>query len=274
MAQGSKLLEFQKRFPDRFFDCGIAEQHAVTMACAMALGGLKPFVSIYSSFLQRAYDQVNHDMARMNVGVVIGIDRCGLVGDDGETHQGVFDIAMLRSVPNLILSQPKDAKEAQNMIYTAFDSKKPFCIRYPRGNVLYAKNKSYSLIPIGSWEKFVVGTPTQIVITYGPDVDHVINKARENKMGLLVVNARFFKPIDEVMMKDLLKMDLSITVYETDVKIGGLSSAILEFINTLDERIHIIGIEDHYVCHGSIRSLRIQEGISTECLFEELEKHG
>ncbi len=274
MAQGSKLLEFQKRFPDRFFDCGIAEQHAVTMSCAMALGGLKPFVSIYSSFLQRAYDQVNHDMARMNVGVVIGIDRCGLVGDDGETHQGVFDIAMLRSVPNLILSQPKDAKEAQNMIYTAFESKKPFCIRYPRGNVLYAKNKSYSLIPIGSWEKFVVGTPTQIVITYGPDVDHVINKARENKMGLLVVNARFFKPIDEVMMKDLLKMDLSITVYETDVKIGGLSSAILEFINTLDEKIHIIGIEDHYVCHGSIRSLRIQEGISTECLFEELEKHG
>ena len=213
-------------------------------------------------------------MARMNVGVVIGIDRCGLVGDDGETHQGVFDIAMLRSVPNLILSQPKDAKEAQNMIYTAFESKKPFCIRYPRGNALYVKNKSYSLIPIGSWEKFVVGTPTQIVITYGPDVDHVINKARENKMGLLVVNARFFKPIDEVMMKDLLKMDLSITVYETDVKIGGLSSAILEFINTLDEKIHIIGIEDHYVCHGSIRSLRIQEGISTECLFEELEKHG
>ena len=93
-------------------------------------------------------------------------------------------------------------------------------------------------------------------------------------MGLLVVNARFFKPIDEVMMKDLLKMDLSITVYETDVKIGGLSSAILEYINTLDEKIHIIGIEDHYVCHGSIRSLRIQEGISTECLFEELEKHG
>ena len=274
MKDGTGLTKFQKEFPNRFFDIGIAEQHALGMAAGMAKEGMIPIVPIYSSFYQRAYDQVNHDMARMNVGVVIGIDRCGLVGDDGETHQGVFDIAMLRSVPNLILSQPKDAKEAQNMIYTAFESKKPFCIRYPRGNALYAKNKSYSLIPIGSWEKFVVGTPTQIVITYGPDVDHVINKARENKMGLLVVNARFFKPIDEVMMKDLLKMDLSITVYETDVKIGGLSSAILEFINTLDEKIHIIGIEDHYVCHGSIRSLRIQEGISTECLFEELEKHG
>lgn len=274
MADGTGLARFRKKYPNRFFDVGIAEEHAVTFAAGLAAGGMKPVFAVYSSFLQRAYDQVNHDMARMNVGVVIGIDRCGLVGDDGETHQGVFDIAMLRSVPNLILSQPKDAKEAQNMIYTAFESKKPFCIRYPRGNALYVKNKSYSLIPIGSWEKFVVGTPTQIVITYGPDVDHVINKARENKMGLLVVNARFFKPIDEVMMKDLLKMDLSITVYETDVKIGGLSSAILEFINTLDEKIHIIGIEDHYVCHGSIRSLRIQEGISTECLFEELEKHG
>lgn len=273
MADGTGLARFRKKYPNRFFDVGIAEEHAVTFAAGLAAGGMKPVFAVYSSFLQRAYDQVNHDMARMNVGVVIGIDRCGLVGDDGETHQGVFDIAMLRSVPNLILSQPKDAKEAQNMIYTAFESKKPFCIRYPRGNALYAKNKSYSLISIGSWEKFVVGTPTQIVITYGPDVDHVINKARENKMGLLVVNARFFKPIDEVMMKDLLKMDLSITVYETDVKIGGLSSAILEFINTLDEKIHIIGIEDHYVCHGSIRSLRIQEGISTECLFEELEKH-
>ena len=274
MAQGSKLLEFQKKFPDRFFDCGIAEQHAVTMSCAMALGGLKPFVSIYSSFLQRAYDQVNHDMARMNVGVVLGIDRCGLVGDDGETHQGVFDISMLRSIPNLILSQPKDAIEAQNLLYTAFVSNKPFCIRYPRGNVKYERIHGYSLIRVGTWEKFVVGTPKQIVITYGPDVDHVIYKARENHIGLLVVNARFFKPIDEVMMKELLTMNLPITVYETDVKMGGLSSAILEYINSQEERIQILGIHDHFVCHGSIRSLRIQEGISTECLFEELEKNG
>ena len=125
-------------------------------------------------------------MARMHVPVVLGIDRCGLVGDDGETHQGVFDTAMLRSIPNLVLSQPKDAKEAQNMIYTAFASKKPFCVRYPRGNVRYAKNKSYSLIPIGTWEKFVVGTPTQIVITYGPDVDHVINKAEKIRLAYLL----------------------------------------------------------------------------------------
>ncbi len=126
MAQGSKLLEFQKRFPDRFFDCGIAEQHAVTMSCAMALGGLKPFVSIYSSFLQRAYHQVNHDMAKNECSIVLGIDRCGLFGDDGETHQGVFDIAMLKKYSKFVLSQPKDAKEAQNMIYMPLPLKNHF----------------------------------------------------------------------------------------------------------------------------------------------------
>jgi 1-deoxy-D-xylulose-5-phosphate synthase len=272
MATGSKLLEFQKQFPNRFFDCGIAEQHALTMAAAISKGGLKPFVSVYSSFLQRAYDQINHDVARMDLPVVIGIDRCGLVGDDGETHQGVFDVSMLRSIPNLILSQPKDANEAQNLLYTAFQSKHPFCIRYPRGNVIYEKNNEYQTIQVGSWTKFVIGTPEKIVITYGPDVDKVISKARENRENILVVNARFFKPIDENMMKDLLKLNLPIIVYETDVKIGSLSSAILEFINSIEERIDILGIDDHFVCHGSIRSLRIQEGISVEKLFEEIEK--
>ncbi len=272
MAQGSKLLEFQEKYPDRFFDCGIAEQHAITMASAMALGGLKPFVSIYSSFLQRAYDQVNHDLARMNLPVVLGIDRSGLVGEDGETHQGVFDISMLRSVPNLVLSQGKDAEETQNLLYTAFQSNGPFCLRYPRGNVTYKANKEYKKIEIGSWEKTVIGTPEKIVITYGPDVDHVIHIARENKMNLLVVNARFFKPIDTKMIDLLIKMNLPITVYETDVKIGGLASSILEYLNTKEEWIHSIGIDDHFVCHGPVRELRKQEGISTEQLFEALAK--
>lgn len=271
MAQGSKLLEFQKQYPKRFFDCGIAEQHAVTMACAMALGGLKPFVSIYSSFLQRAYDQVNHDMARMNLPVVIGIDRAGLVGDDGETHQGVFDISMLRSIPNLILSQPKDAKEAQDLLYTAFQTKRPFCIRYPRGNVHYEKNPSYQEIEVGTWQKTIIGTPEQVVITYGPDVDHVIEKARANHLNLMVINARFFKPIDTKMIDLICRMNLPIKVYETDMKTGGLASAILEYLNAKEKRITSIGIEDHYVCHGPVRSLRIQEGISTDQLFTQLE---
>ncbi|MBB5183696.1 1-deoxy-D-xylulose-5-phosphate synthase [Catenisphaera adipataccumulans] len=273
MAQGSKLLEFSKAYPDRFFDCGIAEQHTVTMAGAMALGGLHPFVSVYSTFLQRAYDQMNHDIGRMKLPVVIGIDRAGLVGQDGDTHQGVFDIAMLRSIPNLILSQPQDAAEAQNLLYTAFRSGKPFCIRYPRGNVKYEEVTDLQDIEIGSWTKTTVGThPKSIVITYGPDVDHVIAKAKTNNMDLIVVNARFFKPVDGTMIDELYETGLPIHVFETDCRIGSLSTAILEYRNRVAPQFQTFGIDDHFVEQGSVRSLRIQEHIGLEDLFEELEQ--
>lgn len=275
MAQGSKLLDFAKLYPDRFFDCGIAEQHAITMACGMAAAGIKPFVSVYSSFLQRAYDQMNHDLGRMNLPVVVGIDRAGLVGDDGETHQGVFDIAFLRHIPNLILSQPCNAKEAQDLVYSAFLEHRPYCIRYPRGNVVYEKVDQYTYIPVGSWVLHkLCAIPKTIVITYGPDVEKVIQKANENDYELWVVNARFFKPLDTKMIDELTNMNLPIFVFETDCKIGSLSSAILEYLNENESRIHILGIDDHYVCHGSIRALRIQEHINTESLFEAIDRYG
>ncbi len=275
MAQGSKLLKFAKIFPDRFFDCGIAEEHAITMAGAMSLGGLRPFVSIYSSFLQRAYDQMNHDLGRMDLPVVIGIDRAGLVGDDGETHQGVFDISFLRSIPNLILSQPKDAQEAYDLLYTAFATKHPFCIRYPRGQTAVTDKIDFHLISIGSWERFDIGSdPKAIIISYGPDVDRIIHTIHENNLSMIVVNARFFKPIDQEMCKELFNLDLPIYVYETDVKIGGLSSAVLEYQNEIENHIHILGIDDHYVQHGSIRSLRKKEHIDLESLFREIECYG
>lgn len=275
MAQGSKLLKFAKFFPDRFFDCGIAEEHAITMAGAMSLGGLRPFVSIYSSFLQRAYDQMNHDLGRMDLPVVIGIDRAGLVGDDGETHQGVFDISFLRSIPNLILSQPKDAQEAYDLLYTAFAAKHPFCIRYPRGQTAVTDKIDFHLISIGSWERFDIGSdPKAIIISYGPDVDRIIHTIHENNLSMIVVNARFFKPIDQEMCKELFNLDLPIYVYETDVKIGGLSSAVLEYQNEIENHIHILGIDDHYVQHGSIRSLRKKEHIDLESLFREIERYG
>lgn len=275
MAQGSKLLKFAKLFPDRFFDCGIAEEHAITMAGAMSSGGLRPFVSIYSSFLQRAYDQMNHDLGRMDLPVVIGIDRAGLVGDDGETHQGVFDISFLRSIPNLILSQPKDAQEAYDLLYTAFAAKHPFCIRYPRGQTAVTDKIDFHLISIGSWERFDIGSdPKAIIISYGPDVDRIIHTIHENNLSMIVVNARFFKPIDQEMCKELFNLDLPIYVYETDVKIGGLSSAVLEYQNEIENHIHILGIDDHYVQHGPIRSLRKKEHIDLESLFREIEHYG
>lgn len=152
MKSGSKLDNFAREFPNRFFDCGIAEEHAATFAAALAASGKRPFLSVYSSFLQRAYDSVNHDIARMDLPVVIGIDRCGLVGEDGATHHGVFDISMLHAIPNLILSQPKDADEARALLREAFAQEHPFCIRYPRGNVPYTKGEVQA--PIGTWERW------------------------------------------------------------------------------------------------------------------------
>lgn len=275
MAAGSKLQAFAKLYPERFFDCGIAEQHAITMAGAMAEGGLRPFVSVYSSFLQRAYDQMNHDIGRMHLPVVVGIDRAGLVGSDGETHQGIYDISMLRNIPDIILSQPKDAKEAQDLLFTAFSVRHPFCIRYPRGTIHYEENEKFECVEIGSWTRFQIGTDPQcVVIAYGPDVDKIISKAQENQYAVIVVNARFFKPIDTELIRYIYDLQLPIHIFETDTKIGGLSSAVLECLNTIHPMIHIRGIEDHYVPQGSLRALRIQEHIAIEDLMKALETDG
>lgn len=268
MAQGSKLYGFQKAFPDRFFDCGIAEQHAITMASAMAQGGIRPFVSEYSSFLQRAFDSLLHDTSRMDLPVVIDVDRAGLVAADGETHQGVFDIRMMEMMPHMILSQPKDGKEARNLLYTAFLQKHPFAIRYPRGGV-EKTDTAFERIPIGSWTKKIVGSyPFCIVITYGPKVDVLIQKAKEEKLSLVVVNARFFKPVDEKMLAALDQMDLPILVWETD-QIGSLSDVIRR---TIWKPITVIGIGDHFVEQGDIPSLEKEEHIDVDTVIRVVKK--
>ena len=268
MAQGSKLYGFQKAFPDRFFDCGIAEQHAITMASAMAQGGIRPFVSVYSSFLQRAFDSLLHDASRMDLPIVIGVDRAGLVGADGETHQGVFDIRMMEMMPHMILSQPKDGKEARDLLYTAFCQKHPFAIRYPRGGV-EKTDTAFERIPIGSWTKEIVGShPFCIVITYGPKVDVLIQKAKEENLSLVVVNARFFKPVDQNMLAELDRMDLPILVWETD-QIGSLSDVIRR---TIWKPITVIGIGDHFVEQGDIPSLEKEEHIDVDTVIRFVKK--
>lgn len=276
MISGSKLGKFFDRYPERSFDCGIAEEHAVTFAAALAASGKRPFVSIYSSFMQRAYDQINHDVARMNLPVVFGIDRCGLVGEDGETHHGVFDIAMLRPFPNMILSQPKDAYEAQQLIATAFaQNQHPFAIRYPRGTAPFHLEKEIQPVAIGSWTRFDTDKePRCIVISYGSDVDKIISKAQVNMLPLCIINARFFKPLDTVMLDALCAMDKPIIVYETDMLIGGLSSAILEYYNDQGKSVSLmrIGLSDHFVEQGSLPQLRKVEHIDMNTLFEEISK--
>lgn len=277
MISGSKLRKFFDTFPERSFDCGIAEEHAVTFAAALAASGKRPFVSIYASFMQRAYDQIHHDVARMDLPVVFGIDRCGLVGEDGETHHGVFDIAMLRPFPNMILSQPKDAYEAQALMVTAFaQNKHPFALRYPRGAAPFHLEKEIAPLPIGSWTRFAVGEKACcIVITYGSDVDKIISKAKVNNISLIVINARFFKPMDETMLLEVAALKLPIIVYETDMLIGGLSSAILEFYNdnNISTPIQRIGLHDHFVEQGSLPQLRKVEHIDMNTLFEEISKY-
>lgn len=269
MIAGSKLENFQKKYPNRLIDCGIAEDHAAILASGLACNGKRPFLAIYSSFLQRAYDPINHDIARMDLPVVIGIDRAGLVGEDGPTHHGCFDIQLLRSLPNMILSQPKDAAEAQDLLFTAFSQQHPFAIRYPRGNVekVILPMKS---IEIGTWTKFhVCDTSKVVIIAYGSDVDAIYSKAKINELPITLVNARFFKPLDYECLDEIASMNQPIIVYETDILAGGLSSAILEYYNDTQQQVFVrrIGIQDHFVTQGSLNELRKAEHIDLNTLF-------
>lgn len=272
MIAGSKLEKFFAKYPERSFDCGIAEEHAVTLSAALALSNKKPFLSIYSSFLQRGYDQLNHDVCRMNLPVVFGIDRAGIVGEDGDTHHGVFDISFMRSLPNIIMSQPKDAKEANNLLYTAFNQKQPFSIRIPRGST-ESNNDKFEKIEIGSWSIFNDKEDNKVVVlSYGPDVDKILNKILVNNLPITVVNCRFFKPLDNNMLEYISNKKLKTIIYETDILIGGLGSAILEWANDNKKDMDIIrfGIDDQFVTFGSVNQLRKDLGIDINSLFDVL----
>ncbi len=262
MKNGSALQIFEKSFPDRLIDVGIAEQHAITFAGGLAKNNMKPFVAIYSTFLQRAYDQVSHDLARQNLPVVVGVDRAGLVDGDGDTHQGIFDVAFLRHIPNTMVMMPKDAKEAYNLLFTAFKNKKLSFIRYPRGNTIMGdiNRHVFENLEIGSWTKEREGTEL-IFITYGPSVFYLMDLCENNQLNATIINARFIKPLDQDMLEELLKTQKPIIVFEEVVKIGGLNSAILEYaqskgLNT--HHIYSLAIDDQFVEQGD-RTLIYQD---------------
>lgn len=275
MANGSKLQKFARLFPSRFFDCGIAEEHAVTMAAGMAAGGLQPFVSIYSTFSQRSYDQISHDVARMKLPVVFGIDRAGLVGEDGETHQGIYDVAFMRTIPNLVLSQPKDASEARNLLYTGFSSHAPFVLRYPRGNTAQSTEKM-ERIEIGTWSQEWINGPEEemeaSVITSGPDVDRIAAMAREKGLKVRVINARFFKPVDQSLLEQIGREGRPVLVYTTDTLAGGLGDAIEEALYPYGNKLRIMGIADCFVEHGRVDQLLESLHLSLDDVFGQLEE--
>lgn len=272
MVTGSYMQKFFAEFPDRSFDTGIAEEHAATLAAGMAISGLRPYFVVYSSFLQRCYDQINHDICRMDLPVVIGIDHAGLVGPDGETHHGIYDIGLLSPLPNMILSQPKDAEEMQDLIYTAFQQAHPFAIRFSKGTVKSAASMTGKELPIGSWVKYNDDSANQAaILTYGEDVDRVLDKVIVNHLPITVINCRFFKPLDEEMLSELSRRHMKCIIYEMDMKAGGLAEHILGFMNDREMplSIKVFGIPDEYIQQGSERLLRRDLKIDLNTLMEE-----
>lgn len=279
MPVGSKLEKFAAEFPNRMFDVGIAEQHATTMAAGLAASGMKPFLAIYSTFLQRAYDQIVHDVARQNLNVFIGIDRAGLVGADGETHQGVFDIAFLRHIPNMVLMMPKDENEGQHMVYTALNyDNGPIALRYPRGNGLgVLMDKELKQIPIGSWEILREGTDA-CIITFGTTIQMAIeahDALKREGFSVKVINARFLKPIDEAMLHGVFASNIPLLTIEEAVLQGGFGSSILEFASEnhyMNHHIECMGIPDRFIEHGSVNKLLEEIGLTTENVVKKIKR--
>lgn len=272
MAGGTGLAPFRDKFPKRFFDVGIAEQHAVTFAAGLAFGGLKPVVAIYSTFFQRAYDQVLHDICLPKANVVLAIDRAGVVGDDGPTHHGIFDISMFRVIPNLIFMAPKDENELKDMLYTAMLQEGPVAIRYPRSPGQGVKvGSTWSPVPIGKGEVLVSGTDLTIM-SIGPLVYTCLAAARElAKYGVkaTVINLRFITPIDKELIVKAAEQTQDIITVEDHVLKGGLGSAVLEVLDEAGRqaRVERLGYPG-FVEQGHIDQLHQMFGLSVEGIVE------
>ena len=276
MPEGTGLDIFREEIPDRFYDVGIAEQHAVTFAAGMAASGLKPFCAIYSTFLQRAFDQIIHDVAIQNLPVRFALDRGGIVGEDGPTHHGVFDLSYLRIIPNMVVMAPKDEAELQRMIKTALDyDEGPIAFRYPRGRGLGVKlYEKPEPIPIGTWEVLIEGEHV-LILAVGSMVQPSL-EATELLKGInpTVVNARFIKPMDEELLKKLVKSHKIIVTVEENTLMGGFGSAILETLNRwrIKRDVLRLGIPDRFIEHGSRNLLLEKIGLSKEGIALRIEE--
>lgn len=280
MPGGSGLVKFAERFPDRMIDVGIAEQHAATMCAALAMEGMKPVFAVYSTFMQRAYDQIVHDICRHNANVMFAIDRAGFVGADGETHQGVFDIAFLRHIPNIVLMMPKDENELRHMMKTALDyNEGPIAYRYPRINVPGVPlDEKLVPIPIGTWEMLREGDGP-VLIAVGPMVqvaEEAAEALKREGIQATVVNARFLKPLDEGMLLELARKGNGMFIIEEASQAGSLGSAILEFYaehgrSGLD--IGLMGVPDRFIEHGSIKDQLKEVGLTADNVVHKVLAH-
>ncbi|MGZ6505447.1 MAG: 1-deoxy-D-xylulose-5-phosphate synthase, partial [Tumebacillaceae bacterium] len=276
MPEGSGLTKYAATFPKRFFDVGIAEQHAGTFAAALACGGKKPVLAIYSTFLQRAYDQVIHDICIQKLPVTIAIDRAGLVGADGETHQGAFDVSFLRCIPNLTIMMPKDENEMQHMLYTATNEPGPVAVRYPRGEGRGVQmDEEFKLIPIGKSETVREGGDIAILAlgTMVEVAERAADVLAADGIEARVVNMRFVKPLDEELLLELAKKGTRIVTLEEAAVAGGMGSAILEFYASnriTGVELVPLGLPDRFVEHGSPQELLDSLGLNVQALVDHV----
>jgi 1-deoxy-D-xylulose-5-phosphate synthase len=270
MREGSGLVEFSKRFPERYFDVAIAEQHSVTLAAGQACEGAKPVVAIYSTFLQRAYDQLIHDVAIQNLSVLFAIDRAGLVGPDGPTHAGSFDYSYLRCIPNMIVMAPADENECRQMLYTGFIHNGPVAVRYPRGKGPGVKvQKEMTALPIGEGEVKREGKKIAI-LAFGSMVTPAL--AVGDQLDTTVVNMRFIKPLDEALILRMANSHEVIVTIEENAIAGGAGSAVNEYLQSKKVLIPILnlGLPDRYIDQGSREELLEESQLDTQGILKDI----
>ncbi len=274
MADGTGLASFAKRFPQRFYDVGIAEEHAVTFAAGLAAGGMKPVFAVYSSFLQRGYDQILHDVCLQKLPVVFAIDRAGLVGSDGETHQGVFDLSYLSSIPNMTVMSPKNRWEMADMLRFAVDFHGPVAVRYPRGAAYEGMREFRAPVEYGKGE--IIRRESQIAVIFvghmAPLALEVCQGLKEKGYACSLVNARFVKPLDTGLLRSLSEDHRYFVTIEENVMIGGFGEQVLDYVEGagLDVRVRNIGIPDDYVEHGNVDLLRREVGLDKDTIIRRV----
>ena len=278
MPDGTGVAAFGKKFPDRFFDVGIAEAHAVTSAAGMAAAGLRPVVAVYSSFLQRGYDQILHDVCIQNLPVIFAVDRAGLVGSDGETHQGIFDYSYLTSIPNMSVAAPKNLWELRAMLDFAMDYKAPFAIRYPRGTAYRGLKEFMQPIAYGKGE-IIYEEENIALLAVGSMVstgEHVRAKLKEEGVSCTLANARFVKPFDKELVDRLAKNHRLIVTMEENVLQGGFGLLVTAYIHEHYPQVKVmnIALPDAYVEHGNVSVLRKGLGIDSDSIIQRLKAEG
>ncbi|MDY3124677.1 MAG: 1-deoxy-D-xylulose-5-phosphate synthase [[Actinobacillus] rossii] len=270
MCEGSGMVEFSQRFPNQYFDVAIAEQHAVTFAAGLAIGGYKPVVAIYSTFLQRAYDQLIHDVAIQNLPVLFAIDRAGVVGADGQTHQGAFDISFMRCIPNLVIMTPSDENECRQMLYTGYQCGKPVAVRYPRGNAVGVELTPLQMLEIGK-SKLIRQGEKIAILNFGTLLPNAKDVAE--KLNATIIDMRFVKPIDETRILDIAQThDIIVTLEENAIQ-GGAGSAVAEILNSQRKPTALLqlGLPDFFIPQGTQQEIMADLGLDSAGIEEKIQ---